>query len=946
MADFEALFGSSVLQVSTPDTTIQFPPDRPADEWLTLVKSGEKERNQAFFDEQLHALLTVRIKNPGIELPEDPDSPPSDLLSFLSHLQITLEATYISPVPEAPESPAFDTTRLSAPPRPGTAGLKLNPRSSVRHPPIFPPSTPNPTPLTAENDRKYVQAEGTLLLASIWGQNPGEAFCLVWSPTEEVWVAVYRLSLTISFIRLKFDDPLLCLTVSATLRDKPLVLNNPNHPLVEFLASRPGLPSSSEQALPTPTSKSGQAEHEELWGLDEVNLLEGLACGPTFQTLASEEADEENSPLQLSTSRLGIVSRRKLFSLPPLSLPSPARPSPSPITALRTAHPTLRKSFRRTLQTASGFRVRMRTVFVPCVMLDDESIATAPPSVIQSPEISGLSRDDNDEDDNDVEAEEERERREAGNEERTVILCVEIENSGDSGPDVAIDVRNVDVAIGGDGAKTRLIGWGDEATAADASEKMFPLRIEPMGQFNLLYAVSFLKAPEEMDGFSLARDPGMAAAHNPELQRAVTITIHGQPVVAYRGEDAVPIYPTETFPSRWNCVLDLSASVHQELTNAHAASEEAANRARDTLPEPPSPFPVMGPRSPRRNSAMPSFSSGMASFSAGVAKRHSLPAGAVGAGISIKSASSTRSWRASTSLLKPSFPSTREQGGGAQARHSSYIPPSLATQPARSPTTYNLPLAPGSPYGDSPPTPDGLPNPPQTPAYPSYPSPSALSPQPPSQAPIASHSTGHVGPRVEVKRDRGSGVPGLGLNISGGGGGSQPNTPLPLVPGAFGEQGMLQQIQKADEGGETLVISIGMLPVPSPARRKTGKGDALSLGPAKIYPLDTFTLDIFVFNQSNWTRRLEVSFPDQRTIRKGAAARDQAGMGEPGILALSNRVRIGPLRPLTCQSVRMEFLALAPGVHAIDILTLTDVETGASKNLRTVMDVVVHEMFD
>lgn len=69
-----------------------------------------------------------------------------------------------------------------------------------------------------------------------------------------------------------------------------------------------------------------------------------------------------------------------------------------------------------------------------------------------------------------------------------------------------------------------------------------------------------------------------------------------------------------------------------------------------------------------------------------------------------------------------------------------------------------------------------------------------------------------------------------------------------------------------------------------------------------------------------------------------------------------------PLRPSTCQSVRMDFLALTPGVHSIETLTLTDVETGYAVNLRcavlsfrnlahadvglhirSVVDIVVHE---
>jgi hypothetical protein len=70
-------------------------------------------------------------------------------------------------------------------------------------------------------------------------------------------------------------------------------------------------------------------------------------------------------------------------------------------------------------------------------------------------------------------------------------------------------------------------------------------------------------------------------------------------------------------------------------------------------------------------------------------------------------------------------------------------------------------------------------------------------------------------------------------------------------------------------------------------------------------------------------------------------------------------VHFRPLKPLTCQSVRMEFLAVAPGVHSIDTLTLTDVQSGFTMNLRcavyanilvlfswyhrSVMDIVVHE---
>ena len=43
-----------------------------------------------------------------------------------------------------------------------------------------------------------------------------------------------------------------------------------------------------------------------------------------------------------------------------------------------------------------------------------------------------------------------------------------------------------------------------------------------------------------------------------------------------------------------------------------------------------------------------------------------------------------------------------------------------------------------------------------------------------------------------------------------------------------------------------------------------------------------------------------------------------------------------PLLPHACQSVRMKFLAISPGVHSIDTLSLMDIESGSVMNLRSV----------
>lgn len=99
--------------------------------------------------------------------------------------------------------------------------------------------------------------------------------------------------------------------------------------------------------------------------------------------------------------------------------------------------------------------------------------------------------------------------------------------------------------------------------------------------------------------------------------------------------------------------------------------------------------------------------------------------------------------------------------------------------------------------------------------------------------------------------------------------------------------------------GEPVVVSVGLLPAES------GTKDAF--GQRKLFPSDKFTLDIFVYNQSSWTRRFEVSYPkvDRRWRKteqskampgprvKGSLEDLKASIAPPGILPLQNRVRVG-----------------------------------------------------
>ena len=495
------------------------------------------------------------------------------------------------------------------------------------------------------------------------------------------------------------------------------------------------------------------------------------------------------------------------------------------------------------------------------------------------------------------EEEKDRERREAGNEEKTVVLCVEIENSGDLGINAGFLVEKVDVSIGGEGAKATLIGWGDHAFNPNAAKNIFPLRIGPLAQYNLLYAVTFMKSPEEMDAFSFAhgtKSNGSLA----DLQRAVTINVFGKPYcpppstqtkVLVQGADLADVsYPTQTFSSRWNCVLDLTA---QQGPSPELDAADPSDAHPSILPEPASPFPSFALYSTNTGTPGAYYQGDVTPQCSAMAgrKRFTLQPGANFAGRTLKNVTPTQSFS------KPG------QSPISSSRLSPYIPtttPSSDAQYFRSPTTYSAPPPPPVPINQHP---GQLPESdhsnstldsqtrvemPPTPAYPAFPLKSALPPTPMSQGPVT--SSNNVGMSVEIRRERG-----LGFDASNN---TTPSTPLPLVSGAFGEQKMLSKLQHASASGESIVVSVSLLPVPD---SRMGDNEIM-LGPGKIFPLDVFTLDIFVFNQSLWPRRFEVTCPERRRRRRGGAevgvydgGGEASKMGYPGVLPMENRIRIG-----------------------------------------------------
>jgi len=525
--------------------------------------------------------------------------------------------------------------------------------------------------------------------------------------------------------------------------------------------------------------------------------------------------------ISLPSTRLGAPTRREAFSLPPIP-PDNAAAAPSPTSTTRSAPPILRKSHRKTLRTVSGFKVRMRTVFVPYVLF--------PEAHADVPWESNVSvAEDADEWD--------RERREAGSDESTVVLCVEVENSGESG--MTFVVEGVDIFISGQGAKTTLIKWGD-------SQDIFPLPIASMDQYNLLYAVTFVQPPDADDVNAIGKKRAG------ELQRAVSITISGKPCED-RGSRVV--HPTQTFSSKWNCVLDLGTDNNKDLP-----PDGVYTANRDALPTPASPFPGRDSASTLLATAIQPRDDQKLSAVSG-SRQHTIDATIMASGRIPKS---PINYRSPTALLNPAFINERDlqqfmsPTGGGGITLPSVVMQQSQSHP-RTPTTYTPragtppPLAPS--FGDD----IGLSStPPITPAYPSFPTSPGV-PTPVSQNPILGFQSS-VGPSMEIRR-------GSSMRVFGGNAGESFGGAVP------GEEG----------DGEPVVVSIGLLPL---EKQQTSRDPSKG----RIFPNDKFTLDIFVFNKSSWMRRFEVAYPDARTSRKTGP---QVGPQRVGIIPLENRIRVG-----------------------------------------------------
>ena len=519
----------------------------------------------------------------------------------------------------------------------------------------------------------------------------------------------------------------------------------------------------------------------------------------------------------LPTARFGS-SIRQAYALPPVSPTSPQLKTPTSARSL----PVLRKSYRKVIPTVSGFFVRMRTVFIPQLYIPGDA---------------------------------DSEQR-ATSEESTVVLCVEIENSGDSGAGFSVD--SVNVVISGEGAKIRLIGWG-EGGASD-SAKVFPLLMRPAEQYNLLYAVSFLRPAEAL--LTPDRTPESAA----EFQRAVSINITGRPFIM--GQPELPpkdsldslTHPTAPFLSRWNCILDLTPRRDRDSLQM---LEDTSVASRNALPYPASPFPVPSPNTKFAQEQAASVAQQPTPIAG--SKRHTLP----GISPSVRRESRFVAPQRPASLgpgsYKSGSPARLQPPGDRFSRRGSPVSPA-----AISPPLPPLPL--GAP-GSLPPNSPGIAQMqgvPPTPAFPSYSS-GPPTPRPNSVAPSFGQM-GSVGLGIDARREK---FPQPGI----------PQTPAPrLMAGERMPMGI-------GSSSAEFVVSVSLV-------HSHSNSSALE-DHAHIYPLDEFSLEIFVFNQSPYLRTLEATCPDQKRRRDEkqnlypVSSLELWKPSPPAFVPLEGKVRIG-----------------------------------------------------
>lgn len=248
--------------------------------------------------------------------------------------------------------------------------------------------------------------------------------------------------------------------------------------------------------------------------------------------------------------------------------------------------------------------------------------------------------------------------------ESKIVLCVEIENP--ESERFPFEIEAVTVDIGGKGGKaTAELACQPEQIGGG---EMFPLRLQVVEQYHLLYGVNIAAAPEERSGAvdeAVMRNMGRG-----DDSRPAAISIIGRPY-SPAGEGGEVEYPTKTFHTRWNCQLDLTAFYASlSTTGANAPSAHQQDRLAKTLAAPPA--TVAGDK----RYSLASLASDHALGGSGGGKRDSrrltqrpiMPSQAMGQGNRVTSLRQQQSSAAEGLLVSVKLLSSSTLGGQATVR--------------------------------------------------------------------------------------------------------------------------------------------------------------------------------------------------------------------------------------------------------------------------------------
>ncbi|WVQ96173.1 hypothetical protein IAU59_003276 [Kwoniella sp. CBS 9459] len=594
-AHYETLFHSSALSLHIPEVSsfqAQAAEDATEDgsgPWWDGVE-GSQARDTAYFDEKLFYLVSLYLPDDALQgVPGTPamdaKEPTSEMLRFLGRLQLSMTASFIPSLPPIDSrsrtntmtalqpSTSAPSNSLAPPPTSNSYhNAPSTPRTSTADTGQFPPVTPNPFPSMNQDEEHYAHVEGVVVwegaveeVEGPWEESKGRKGSGGGRKVFKVdggWRIVWRGEVPIAYVRTQIQNPLLALTASVTLRE-------PGQPKTH----RKGAPSLDTMSIRSGTTiRTDGTEYEgyddtdgdEMAGMEEIDLLAGLAGGedPMPATRLGPSIRQD-----LSLPSAPLASPFPLSAQTPASMPAivsastdssgPSRERGQLPSSLAPISTTLRKSYRRVLSLAPGLRVRMRTLFLPQLLISPASASQASGSRLNG---SG-NGDGNGNTKNTMDEESEGERR--------IVLCVEVENSVEPSLAHGFEVEQVSVEVGGKGGKatTELVCQPETAS--------FPLRFGSTEQYNLLYAVE-IASPTEKDSQGHGRGQSQGGLEEAvarslgrgDEQRPVSITVIGRPFYRSSSDDSTPDsgiraddlrYPTKAFQSRWNCSLDLTS---------------------------------------------------------------------------------------------------------------------------------------------------------------------------------------------------------------------------------------------------------------------------------------------------------------------------------------------------------------------------------------------------